>query len=167
MERLRSAYDTFVAAAVVIAFTVMLGAALAGTLSRYLTFLPIIAWGEEVTRFAGIWASFLVSGVAVRRGAHLGVDLATGRLPESVRRAVYVFCCLLMLAFCALLLAYGLKLAIENVEQVSPALEWSMGVVYLCIPVGAAFMGLEIVGLLLRCYRGLPPPKPPLEDVIE
>jgi TRAP-type C4-dicarboxylate transport system permease small subunit len=167
MAKLRAAYDAVVAAAVVVAFTAMLGAALAGTLSRYLTFLPVIAWGEEVTRFAGIWSSFLVSGLAIRHGSHLGVDLATARLPAAVRRWVYLFCCLLMLAFCGLLLVYGLRLAARNVEQISPALEWSMGVVYLCIPIGAALMIVEIVGLLIDWSRGLPPPKPPLEETVE
>jgi TRAP-type C4-dicarboxylate transport system permease small subunit len=167
MPRLRAAYDAIVTTAVVIAFTMMLGAALAGTLSRYMTFLPIVSWGEEVTRFAGIWSAFLVSGVAVRHGAHLGVDLVTVRLPNEVRRAVYFICCMLMLGFCALLLVYGIKLAVENVDQVSPALEWSMGVVYLCIPTGGALMTIEIVGLMIRWARGLPPPRPPLEDIVE
>ena len=128
---LRRFYDRLITALVVVAVTVMLGAALVGTVSRYLTFLPSISWGEEVTRFAGIWAVFLVAGLTIRQGAHLGVDFLTARLPVQVRAAARLVNCALILAFSGLLLWYGVRLAAENLQQYSPALEWSMGVVYL------------------------------------
>jgi C4-dicarboxylate transporter DctQ subunit len=142
----------------------MLGAALAGTVSRYLPFLPPIAWGEEVTRYAGIWSVFLVSGLGLRRGAHLGVDMLTSRLPDGARRLVYLIVHALILAFVLLLLVAGIRLVRENVGQLSPALEWSMGWVYLCIPVGAGLMLVEALGLLRRALRGLPPSGPPAGD---
>jgi TRAP-type C4-dicarboxylate transport system permease small subunit len=52
-------------------------------------------------------------------------------------------------------------------DQVSPALEWPMGVVYLCIPLGGALMLVETAGLLYRAVRGLPPPRAPLEEAVE
>jgi TRAP-type transport system small permease protein len=162
---LRRAYDGVVRALVFVAFSVMLGAALAGTVSRYLPFLPTIAWGEEVTRYAGIWSVFLVSGLGLRHGAHLGVDMLTSRLPAGARRLVYLLVYALILGFILLLLVAGLRLARENVVQLSPALEWSMGWVYLCIPIGAGLMLVEVLGLLARGLRGLPPPGPATEDV--
>jgi TRAP-type transport system small permease protein len=162
---LRRAYDGIVRSLVFVAFSVMLGAALAGTVSRYFTFLPTIAWGEEVTRYAGIWSVFLVSGLGLRHGAHLGVDMVTSRLPAGIRRLVYVLVYALILAFCGLLLVAGIRLVRENMGQLSPALEWSMGLVYLCIPIGAGLMIVEVLGLLGRSLRGLPPPRP--ADVIE
>jgi TRAP-type C4-dicarboxylate transport system permease small subunit len=161
---LRRAYDGVVRALVFAAFSVMLGAALAGTVSRYLPFLPPIAWGEEVTRYAGIWSVFLVSGLGLRHGAHLGVDMLTSRLPGGARRLVYLVVHALILAFVLLLLVAGVRLVRENVGQLSPALEWSMGWIYLCIPIGAGLMLVEALGLLRRALRSLPPPGPPAED---
>jgi TRAP-type C4-dicarboxylate transport system permease small subunit len=155
---LRRAYDGVVRALVVAAFSVMLGAALAGTVSRYLPFLPPIAWGEEVTRYAGIWSVFLVSGLGLRHGAHLGVDMVTSRLPTGARRLVYLLVHGLILAFVVLLLVAGIRLVRENTGQLSPALEWSMGWIYLCIPIGAGLMLVEVLGLLGRALRKLPPP---------
>jgi TRAP-type transport system small permease protein len=151
---LRRWYDRLVTTLVVVAVGVMLGAALVGTVSRYLTFLPSISWGEEVTRFAGIWSVFLVAGLGIRHGAHLGVDLLTGRWPPGVRRLVRLFGYGLILAFAGLLLVYGVRIAVENLGQYSPALEWPMGLVYLCIPLGAALMIVEVVGLGWRLLRG-------------
>jgi TRAP-type C4-dicarboxylate transport system permease small subunit len=155
---LRRAYDGVVRALVFVAFSVMLGAALAGTISRYLPFLPTIAWGEEVTRYAGIWSVLLVSGLGLRRGAHLGVDMVTSRLPAGARRLVYLLVHALILAFLLLLLVAGIRLVRENTGQLSPALEWSMGWVYLCLPIGAGLMLVEVLALLGRALRGLPPP---------
>jgi C4-dicarboxylate transporter DctQ subunit len=150
-----------------VTFSVMLGAALVGTVTRYLTFLPVVSWGEEVTRYAGIWSVFLVAGLGLRHGAHLGVDLVTSRLSSRVRRGVYVLVYALVLAFAGLLLVAGARLARENMGQVSPTLEWPMGVVYLCIPIGAGLMIVETLRLLGRALRGLPPPRPPADEVVE
>ena len=164
---IRRVYDEVILTAAFLAFSVMLGAALIGTVSRYLTFLPTISWGEEVTRYAGIWSVFLVSGIALRRGAHLGVDIVTSRLPPRVHHAISFIVYVLILAFAGLLLVYGIQIARENMVQLSPALEWSMGIVYLCIPIGAGLMIVETLGLLTRLLRGLPPLKPPVEEVME
>jgi C4-dicarboxylate transporter DctQ subunit len=164
---IRRVYDGVVRALACVAFSVMLGAALVGTVSRYLPFMPSISWSEEVTRFAGIWAVFFVAGLGIRKGAHLGVDMLTGRLPRPVRQASQVVVFFLMLAFCLLLLVSGVRLAAENTEQYSAALEWPMGWVYLCIPTGAALMIVEIVAILWRLLHGLPPPAPPVEEIVE
>ncbi len=164
---LRRVYDEVVQGAAFVAFTVMLVAALLGTVSRYATFLPVVAWGEEVTRYAGIWAVFLVSGLGLRHGSHLGVDLLTHRLSPGAHRALYRVVYALVLAFAALLLVAGVRLVRENMAQLSPALEWPMGLVYLCVPIGAGLMIVETVGLLRRSWQGLPPPRPPLEERAE
>jgi TRAP-type C4-dicarboxylate transport system permease small subunit len=164
---LRRVYDEVVTTAAFVAFTVMLGAALLGTVSRYLTFLPSIAWGEEVTRYAGIWSVFLVSGLGLRHGAHLGVDMVTRRLSPRARRGVSLVVYGLVLAFAALLLVAGTELVRQNMDQVSPALEWPMGLVYLCIPIGAGLMILETAGLIVRAVRGRPAPRPPREEAVE
>jgi hypothetical protein len=42
-----------------------------------------------------------------------------------------------------------------------------MGAVYLCIPIGAALMIVEVVGVMRRLVRGGPPPRPPVTGLIE
>jgi TRAP-type C4-dicarboxylate transport system permease small subunit len=163
---LRRGYDRLVTTLVVVAVSVMLGAALIGTVSRYLTFLPIISWGEEVTRFAGIWSVFLVAGLTIRHGAHLGVDFLTTRFSPRARRVIALVNGTLILAFSSLLVVYGVRLAAENMTQYSPALEWSMGLVYLCIPIGAVLMVVETIGVMRRLARG-DPPAPPITPVVE
>jgi TRAP-type C4-dicarboxylate transport system permease small subunit len=110
---------------------------------------------------------FLVAGLTIRHGAHLGVDFLTARLSSRARRAVRLVNCALILAFSGLLLVYGVRLASENRGQYSAALEWSMGVIYLCIPIGAALMIVEGLGVARRLLRGGPEPVPPPSVVVE
>ena len=47
--------------------------------SRYILNVSL-AWSEEIARHLFIWASFLGAGVALKRGAHIGVDSLVTRL---------------------------------------------------------------------------------------
>jgi len=135
----------------------MLIAALLGTLTRYMTFLPVIAWGEEVTRFAGIWSVFLVSGLSIRHSAHLGVDIFTRLLSARAWLIGQVVIFALMMSFVLIILVFGLRVSLDNLGQFSPALQWRMGLVYLCMPIGGALMAIELVGVTRRALRGEPP----------
>ncbi len=157
---IRQVYDLVIKTATFAAFSIMLLAALAGTMARYLPFMPTIAWGEEVTRYAGIWSVFLVAGLGIRSGTHLGVDLFTRKLPPRARRANFIVVYSLMLGFALLLLHYGIRIVIENTGQYSAALEWPMAWIYLCVPVGAVLMIVEIVPILYRLFQGRAPAHP-------
>lgn len=157
---IRQVYDGIIKTATFTAFSIMLLAALAGTIARYLPFMPTIAWGEEVTRYAGIWSVFLVAGLGIRSGTHLGVDLLTRMLSPKARQANFVVVYSLMMGFALLLLHYGVKVVFENTGQYSAALEWPMAWIYLCVPVGATLMIVEIVPILYGLVQGRMPVNP-------
>lgn len=162
----RRAFEGLIKTLVFLAFSIMLSAALIGTLARYLTFLPTISWGEEVTRFAGIWSVFLVAGLSIRRGAHLSVDILTRLFPAGAKRGANLLVFALMLGFSLILFYYGARLSYDNLGQLSAALQWRMGIVYLCIPIGGALMAFEIALILVHIARGGEPPSS-VEGAIE
>lgn len=55
------------------------------------------AWAEELSRLMFVWLIFLGAILALRRHAHLGVELLQARLPRPVRRTCAVISHLLML----------------------------------------------------------------------
>jgi TRAP-type C4-dicarboxylate transport system permease small subunit len=73
----------------------------------------------------------------------------------------------LVATFLLILLVYGVRIASENMVQYSPALEWKMGIVYLCIPIGALLMLIETVLIVWRILRGEPAYAPPMYGLIE
>jgi TRAP-type transport system small permease protein len=125
---------------------------IANVVSRY-AFAHSFPWVEEATRYMMIWAAFLGAGPALRVGGHIAVDTLIGVLPQ---RAAQVLRWLLVLIMGTTLLGLawlGADYVAFAWEQESPVLGWSLGRVYLAIPVGATLM---FVHLLLVAHRWAP-----------
>jgi C4-dicarboxylate transporter DctQ subunit len=98
-----------------------------------------ITWAEEIVRYITIWFTFIGMDVGVRMSKHLGVDFLVvrfGHRGEAIVRAVVD---LIGVAFAVSLAYLGGRLTIDvfRFGQVTPALTWPMGIIYLVVP-GAA-----------------------------
>ena len=111
---------------------------------RYVFRSPLV-WAEEASVFLMIWISFVGSGLAIRDGAHIAMNLLYKRLPPLWSQLVLAASCLAILAFLVILFWQGLLLALFVGDQPSPALRIPMTWPYLIIPIGAAFMIVEII----------------------
>lgn len=131
--------------ALIVLLGVMAALVAANVIARYL-FSYSFSWVEEASRYMMIWSCFLGAGPALRVGGHIAVESLPQALPP---RAAAVLRMLLVGVMAASLLVL-LKLGIDYVEfaweQESPVLGWSLGQVYLAMPVGAA---LTLAHLLL------------------
>lgn len=124
---------------------VMATLVVANVISRYL-FSHSFSWVEEATRYMMIWAAFLGVGPALRVGGHIAVDTLVQALPPVGARALRAVMVVIVAATLARLVWLGADYVRFAWEQESPVLGWSLGKVYLAIPVGAA---LALVHLLL------------------
>lgn len=79
-----------------LALTIMVALVFGNVVLRYV-FDSGIAAAEEVARLMFVWLIFLGSILALRRHAHLGVEMVQARLPLKVRRLCAVISHLLML----------------------------------------------------------------------
>lgn len=79
-----------------LALVVMLVLVFGNVVLRY-GFGSGIAWTEELSRLMFVWLIFLGAILALRRHAHLGVELVQARLPGWARRSCAVVSHLLML----------------------------------------------------------------------
>lgn len=116
---------------------------------RYLFGVPL-GWSEEVGRFCLVWLTFVGAGVLVRQAdGHPAVDTLPQALAGGSRRLVEMASRLLVIVACLAMGWGGARMTQVQWGQTSPSLELSMGVVYLCIPVGAALGVLWGVRTLL------------------
>ena len=146
MARLAAIYALSLRRLIALGFALMVLVTFTGTLFRYMPGLPPLYWAEEVTRYTSIWVVFLASGIAIERGAHIGVDIAVVALPDRLRRLALLLGLALLLVLEAVLVFYGLRLALANMTQFSSALEVRMGWVFMALPVGAVLMAIATVG---------------------
>jgi TRAP-type transport system small permease protein len=143
--------------------------ALSGVITLFFTLLVIVTfgqvvfryvigyslyWSEEAARYLFVWISFLGAVLALGKGVHIGMDVIVEKLPGRVRKGVLLFSDLSVLAFLGFLTVKGTMWAMENMIQRSPALQVSMGLIFLAIPVGACLMGIVTAVRLAQRLRG-------------
>ena len=114
-------------------------------ISRY-AFSHSFSWVEEATRYMMIWVAFLGAGPALRVGGHIAVETLVQALPPAGARVLRSLLVAVMALTLAVLVWLGGDYVAFAWEQESPVLGWSLGKVYLAIPLGAA---LALVHLLL------------------
>lgn len=122
----------------------------ANVVSRYLLNASII-WVEELTRYMMVWLGFLGSGLVLRYGAHIAVDVFQDMLPARAAQVLRAAIVALLAATFAAMAWLGFRYAAFAWEQETPALGWSTGLIYLAIPLGSLLMLAHLL-LIARGY---------------
>lgn len=113
-----------------------------------------ITISEEMSRYCFIWLTYIGAMVAMRDGAHLGVDTLIKKLPLAGKKACFVLNQLLML-FCNVLFLMGTyQMHGLQVTNVSPVVGISMIWVYGIGYVVALVMGAFNIEKLYRLFTG-------------
>ena len=116
---------------------------------RYLFNAPL-SWVEEATVYLMIWMAMIGCGIAVRRGAHVAMTVVVEKLPRRFTRVMAPCSQLAMFTFLLVVAWQGLLLAMSVANTYSPALGLSIMWPYLSVPVGAAFMVVQLVAAMLE-----------------
>ena len=96
---------------------------------RY-AFNSSLTWTEELSRYLFSWIIFLGAAIAVKDGAHIGVDFLIVKLPAKVAGVLRLLNYSLMLAFLVLIVMLGFMLVYRTAGTVSPALSLPINYVY-------------------------------------
>ena len=131
---------------------VMVTLVIGNVISRYV-FGHSFSWVEEATRYMMIWVAFLGAGPALRVGGHIAIDTLQAALPVGVASWMRAAIVLVTGATLVVMVWLGVDYADFAWEQESPVLGWSLGKVYLALPVGAALM-LVHLALVSRRWIG-------------
>lgn len=116
-------------------------------------------WTEEIARFLLIWVTLLGGAAAFGTKAHLGVDYFAEKLHPDARRWMAVFANLVVLFFALAIFVFGgwrVVFDALTMEQMTPALGWKMGHVYLALPIAGFFMVLFTLENIFEAYGGTP-----------
>jgi C4-dicarboxylate transporter DctQ subunit len=118
---------------------------------RFVVYRPV-PWSEELARYLMIWMGMLGSVVALRKGRHIGVTFLVEKLPCRIHQFTVRLVRLIIIGFLAIIGWEGLGLAIFNAPQLSAAMEISMTIPYLAIPVGATMMIVDLIADIFQEY---------------
>ena len=107
---------------------------------------------EELAIILLPYFGFFAATVTLYNGNHVQIDFFYNKLPESVRRVLFVLTQIAIFAAIVILSYYSTRLGIRQWKIKTPANGWPNGWRYLCLPVVAPFM---LVLLGHNIYRGI------------
>ena len=128
-----------------------IGVMLYGVLARYVL-LPItdwldvdpvnFFWVEEVGETALAWITLIGAAIAVAERGHFHLAVLVHRLSPETQGIMDIATHVLIAAFGLLVAWLGVRLAILNAPLTSPALEFSLGWLYVPSAIGGVLMAL-------------------------
>ncbi|MGI6557652.1 MAG: TRAP transporter small permease [Limnochordia bacterium] len=127
---------------------------LIGVFCRYVL-ASSLPWTEELARYLLVWIGFLAAPIALRRGAHVGMQFIKLMLPRRLQYWTSLMSSIMVLVFLGFVFVQGLNLLAGVSGQLSPAMSLPMAWAYAAIPIGCFFMALEMLGLLTATLRSV------------
>lgn len=139
----------------VIALVIMTVLTFANVIARYV-FSASFSFSEEITTYLFVLLSLLGSAVAARRKAHLGFTALIDIVPGNVRRIFHAISFLLATLFSSALFVFGMKMVYSQMSrgQVTAGMQWPEWIFGAFVPLGAFFITLEFLFLLINVLKG-------------
>lgn len=117
-------------------------------LLRYM-FGYTIFFADEISRYLLVWIVFIGSSLAIRTGAHVGVEMFRRMVPEKTRKGMmYLSNSLLLFFLFAVLLISALILLPPLWTQVTVVMGIRLFWVFLCVPIGMFLMLVQLIDFL-------------------
>ncbi|GAK55271.1 DctQ9 protein [Candidatus Vecturithrix granuli] len=126
--------------------------------NRYVLNAPI-SWAEEVVRYLMIWMAMMGLGIAFRENRLVAIVMFQDLLPARPKKFVNQLIWALILFFSVMAIILGIQLVHLARNDETAALGISMIYPYLSVPVGFAFLILQMVFMALEA-RELQQAKP-------
>jgi TRAP-type C4-dicarboxylate transport system permease small subunit len=124
---------------VVVFFAAILVIVLTAVFFRYVIGHSL-AWSDEVVRYLFVQFTLLGAALALRDRRHIRVEFFVEHLPPGLRKGVEALGLVLVLAFNALLVVFGMRWVFESAGSTTPALGLPLNwVLFAALPVSALF----------------------------
>ena len=142
--------------AAIVVFVAIFGCVIGQVVLRY-AFNNPMTWSEELARYLFIWCAFLGWIIASRRHGHLAMTFMAERLPLRAQAVLSALIALATLFFAWILGSRGFKLVTNNWDIENVAVPFTLGVVYLIVPLAsaaiAAYAGADLADSVRKFRR--------------
>jgi len=122
-------------------FVAMFGCVLGQVVFRYFLGSPLV-WSDELARYLFVWCAFLGWIVAARKRSHLGIAVVGERLGPRGAAVLRLVGALAAVTFAGVLVYYGTRITLRNVDVDTVALFFTIGAVYVIVPLAGVAVGI-------------------------
>ncbi|RQD72630.1 MAG: TRAP transporter small permease [Tindallia sp. MSAO_Bac2] len=114
-----------------------------------------LSWSEELARYAHIWMVWLSASYAVRKSAHIKVEMVKNIFNMKTQKVINVIALLLWFAFALFFAWQGLSMVLSVMErgQRAAATRIPMWIVYIALPLGGFLMSFRLVQRLYFLFN--------------
>ena len=110
-------------------------------------------FSEELSRLTFVWAGFLATSLALRKGIHASVQLVVDLFPQTPRRMTVLFSHGVVVLFLLIIFIAALTVLPHQWRQFTPTMEIRMFWFYLSVPVGVGLMIIQMFPILRRAIK--------------
>lgn len=108
------------------------------------------AWSEELTRYLFIFNVMVAAAIAIRRNAHLQIDILLNLMSEKAKHIFTIIATLAGMVFLGFLLYSSIRVCGYTVNNTSAGLGISMAIPYAAVPAGTILMLLTSVEVIMK-----------------
>lgn len=114
-----------------------------------------IFWAEEFSRYCFVWVTFIGASVTYKSGEMVALDFIVNKISTRFKWLYLGILELIVLIFSLVALNFGLMQTFSPsiMNQVSPAIQLPMFIIYLSIPIGFGLISLYAINSILRLIR--------------
>lgn len=148
--------ETYLSASLLVFFSVL---CIVQVVMRYI-FNESLTWSEELSRYAFVWFVYTSAAYAVRYQRHVKFSFLVNllnKISPIYSQLLKIIALLFWISFLIFLDYFSIKLVINqfNSQQVSPANQIPMFIVYLGLPLGAFLMTFRVVQHIVNGIKEL------------
>lgn len=119
-----------------------------------------VPWSVDLAQTLYAWFAFMAASIALKNKKHIGVDMLSRKLPRKVQLVLEIIGNILTLAFLGIVVYYGVKLSIKNVDRLLNSLAISYSVITISVAYGCFSMFItSLIHLKERCVELIAPKK--------
>jgi TRAP-type transport system small permease protein len=118
-----------------------------GVITRYITAQPA-AWASEIATLAFAWLVFFGAAACVKYGLHPAIDMLVLRFSPSAQRLCRIINHVLVLGFCAFMVWFGTRFAIDAWSNPTPVLRLPLTWLYGPVAFSFALMALRYLQVI-------------------
>ena len=111
-----------------------------------------IVWSEEMIRLTYVWICYLGWVIAERADSHIRITAISSRLPKTAQKWLQMFCHVLCIIMCALMVIYGIQLIGVGAKRTAVSFPMNYAVVYLMGPICNFIMVFYEIAMLIECW---------------
>lgn len=104
-----------------------------------------LGWSEELCKFLFIWCTFIGAILVSADNAHFCVDFFVTKCSPFVQKILKYLSFVLVALFSVILIYFGIKLMLSNINRISPAMGIPMYYIYTIFPINGILVILHLI----------------------